>query len=108
MTPILSETFAPPRIATDGRAGFSVTFAQCLELTHHQEPGRALRYKSGHADGRGMGAMRGAEGVVDVDVLAAREFVGEVAIVGLFLGMKAQVFEQDRASPGRARRSCGR
>ena len=47
--------------------------------------------------------MGRAERVVDVDMLAAREFVSEVAIVGLFFGMKAQVFEQDRAGPAQDR-----
>ncbi len=40
--------------------------------------------------------MRGAKGVVDEYLFAARQFVGEVAIVRFFLMMEAQVLEQDR------------
>ena len=40
--------------------------------------------------------MRRAESVVDVDLLAARELMREVAIVGLFFCMEAQILEQDR------------
>ena len=40
--------------------------------------------------------MGGAEGVIDVNLLAAREFVSEVAVVGLFFGMEAQILKQDR------------
>ena len=40
--------------------------------------------------------MRGAEAVVHVNLLVAREFVREVAVVGLFLAMEAQIFEQQR------------
>ena len=50
--------------------------------------------------------MRRAERVVDVDLFAAREFVGEIAIVGLFFRMKAQVLEQERAARLRSLQSC--
>ena len=42
MTSILSDTLAPPRIATNGRSGLLDALAQVLELLLHQEPGRAF------------------------------------------------------------------
>ena len=39
--------------------------------------------------------MRGAKGVVDVNMLAAGQFVGEVGGVGFLFMVKAQVLEQD-------------
>jgi hypothetical protein len=42
--------------------------------------------------------MRRAEGVIDVEVLTARQLVGKIAVVGLFLGMEAQVLQQQRAA----------
>ena len=46
ITPILSETLAPPRIATYGCAGLSSHRAQRLELAHHQEARGALARES--------------------------------------------------------------
>ena len=38
--------------------------------------------------------MGAAEGVVDVDIAEAGKLLREAWVVGLFLGMEAQVFEQ--------------
>src|SRR5215475_11487086 len=42
-----------------------------------------------------MGAMRAAERVVYIRLFPAREFMREIAIVGFFLRMKAQILQQD-------------
>ena len=47
--------------------------------------------------------MGGAERVVDIDSLAACELVREVTVVGLFLLMEAEVFEQDGVAWGKVR-----
>ena len=44
---------------------------------------------------RGVGAVGGAEGVVDVDVGVAGQRLGELRIVLLFLGVEAQVLQED-------------
>ena len=67
MTPILSETLAPPRTTTNGRAGSVEQAAEDVELASHQQPGHG-RQDVGDALGRGVRAMGRAERVVDVDV----------------------------------------
>ena len=39
MTLILSETLAPPRMATNGRSGFSSSARQDLDLALQEQPG---------------------------------------------------------------------
>ena len=53
-----------------------------------------MRDEADHALGGSVGAMRGTERVVDVEVAQRGEFLGERGIVLLFLGMEAEVFEQ--------------
>ena len=43
MTSILSETLAPPRIATNGRVGLLERVPEVLQLLLHQEAARRLR-----------------------------------------------------------------
>ena len=50
--------------------------------------------------------MRRAEGIVDVEIAALREFARECRIVRLFLGMKADVLEEHEAAVGDGVR-CG-
>ena len=64
-----------------------------LELTLHQETG-IRRQKLGDPDGRGMRPVGGPERVVDVDVCIGGERLREFRVVGLLLGMEAQVLEQ--------------
>ena len=45
--------------------------------------------------GGGVGAVRGAECVVDVDVGEGGELPGEAGIVGFFFGVEAEVLEQE-------------
>ena len=92
-TAILSETFAPPEMATNGRFGCSSAAPRKFELLLHQEArdgGQVVR----DALGAGVGAVRGAKGVVDVDIAERGKLLREGGIVRLFLRMEAQVFEQ--------------
>ncbi len=80
--------------------------AQLLQLALEQQAGvggQDLR----DADGGGMRAMRGAEGVVHVEVEAVRELAGEVRIVRRLPGVEARVLQdadplvrQKLAQPG--------
>ena len=47
-----------------------------------------------HALGGGVGAVRGTERVVDVDVAQGGEFFGEGRVVLLLLGVEAEVLQQ--------------
>ena len=108
MSGILSAIFAPPRMASSGRFGLSSTAAKALSSFSMRKPA-ALSGRS-HADHRRVRAVRGAEGVVDVDVAELREagaerrdlrgigrFLGAVLALHLafLLDVEAQVFEQD-------------
>ena len=44
--------------------------------------------------------MRGAERIVDIDIAKRGQFFGELRIVLLFLGVVAQVFEQQHFAGG--------
>ena len=68
ITSILSETLAPPRMATHGRVGIGGGHAQVLQFLLHQQAGGGLRHELDHAHGGGVRAVRGAERVVHVDV----------------------------------------
>ena len=92
MTPILSDTLAPPRIAANGRSGRFEQLREHLELALHQQPGVG-RQELGHADRRGVGPVRRPERVVDVDVGVRGEGRREGRVVGLLLRVEAEVLE---------------
>ena len=94
MTSILSETLAPPRMATQGRARIGGGHAEVLQFLLHQQAGGGLLDELDHALGGSVGAVRGAERVVDVDVAEGGQFLGEGGIVLFFFGVEAQIFEQ--------------
>ncbi len=71
MTLILSETFAPPRTATKGFSGELAAAVRESRSPLQQEARGALLDEGHHAGRRGVGAVRGAEGVVDVDVASS-------------------------------------
>jgi hypothetical protein len=52
----------------------------------------------GDAFGRGVGAMGGREGVVDVEVAEIRQLLGEDRIIGLFRRVEAYVFQKNHAA----------
>ena len=71
--------------------------AEELQFPLHQEAGRGLAAPgaddAGHAAGRGVGAVRGTEGVVHIHVGQAGEAGGEHRIVGLLLGLESHVLK---------------
>ena len=68
--------------------------AQGADLALHEQA-RVGRQELRHPDRRGMRAVGCAEGVVDVHVRIARQGLRELGIVGLLLGVEAQVLEHD-------------
>ena len=102
MTWILSETFAPPRMTTNGRAGLLQFVAEELQFAFHQQAGGALAaalgHDAGHAFGRGMGAMGRAERVVDIDVRHLGQLLGKSRVVGFFLVVIADVLQQQHVA----------
>ena len=73
-------------------------------LTHvgkflvHEQAGSGLRDEVGDAFGGGVGAVRGAERIVHIDLAEHREFLGELGVVLLFFGVVAKIFEQQDLS----------
>ena len=100
MTSILSDTLAPPSTATNGRSGSPSACAEIAQLLLHQQPGAGLRHQPDDRLDRGVRAMRGAERVVHVDVGERGQPLREAGVVLLFLGVEAQVLEQDDAAGG--------
>ena len=70
--------------------------AQEVQFFFHQQAGGRLCNEVGDALGGGVGAVRAAEGVVDVEVAQFGELLGEGGIVGLLFRMEAQVLQQQR------------
>ena len=68
MTSILSDTLAPPRIATNGRSGDSSAWPRYLQLLLHQQAGRRPRHVMGDRLDRRVRAVRRAERVVHVEL----------------------------------------
>ena len=91
---ILVETLAPPMIAITGRVGGVQRLGQRLELGLHGAAGIG-RQLVAEALGRGMGAVRGREGVVDPDVAELGQFGDEGGIVLFFLLVEAGVLEAE-------------
>ena len=75
---ILVETLAPPTTAISGRSGLPSAFCRWSSSASIERPA-ATGSRCGNAFGRGMGAVRGGEGVVDEDVAQRGELLGEVA-----------------------------
>ncbi len=90
----LVETFEPPTIATSGRAGSRERLAERLELRGHQRPRAGDRRVFRDAVRRRLGAMRGAERVVDVDIAELRHLARERVVVRLLALVEAAVLEQ--------------
>ena len=93
MTPSLSLTLAPPRMATNGRAGLSSRPPRTSTSLARRRPaalGQALR----GADDRRVGPVGRPEGVVHVQVEALDQLVDEGGVVGLLARVEAEVLEQ--------------
>ena len=68
--------------------------AEVAQLLFHQVAGRRRAQQPGHALGGGVGAVGGAEGVVDIEVGQAGQLPAEIGIVGFFSGMEPQILQQ--------------
>ena len=80
-----------------------------VQFLPHQEPGRAFGQKTGNPLGGRVGAVGGAEGVVDVDVAQGGQPACEVRIVPGLSGVEPDVFQhQAFAVLQRFRRSLRR
>ena len=104
-TPILSVTFAPPTIATSGRAGSSRIARSVVTSRSSSRPaadGQQVRDRLG----RRMCAVRGAERVVDVDVGQRGVAAGEADVVGGLPRVEAHVLEHHDVAVGNASRSA--
>ena len=75
-------------------------FAQGFKLGRQQRAGAGLWGESRHAVGGGLGAVRRAEGVHDVDIAQGRVLLREVFVVFLFALVEANVLEQDNFAIG--------
>ena len=68
MTSILSDTFAPPRIATNGRSGDFERVAEIAQLLLHQQAGGRARQVMRDPLDRRVRPVRRAERVVHVEI----------------------------------------
>ncbi len=95
MTVILSETFAPPRMAQYGCSGDSSARERNSISFCDQEAGGGLAHRLRDGDHGGVGPVAGAEGVVDVEVAERGDLRGEGGVALLLLGVEAEVLEED-------------
>ena len=89
--------------AEDGDAGarrIGGGHAEILQFLLHEQSGGGLLDELDHALGGSVGAVGGAEGVVDVDVAEGGEFLGEGGIVLFLLGVEAQILEEEDFAGG--------
>ena len=90
----LPEILAPPTTATNGRSGLSRTFVSAAISRAISGPA-ARSGKCAATPGRGgVGAVGGAERVVDVDVGERRQLRAERRVVLLLAGLEPQVLQQ--------------
>ena len=99
----LVDTFEPATIATSGPRRFGERLAQRVELGGEQRAGAGDRCEARNAVRRRLGAVRGAEGVVRVDVAELRHLLRELVAVLLLALVHAAVLEQHHL-PGLQRR----
>jgi hypothetical protein len=89
----LGRDLGPADDAQDRPARLAEGGVQRLQFGPHGLAGMA-RQKMGESLGGGVGPVRGGKGVVDVQIAVASQGAGELRIVGLFAGVKAQIFQQ--------------
>ena len=97
MTSILSETFAPPRIATNGRSGASSAWPRYLSSSSIKKPGGSSPDQVRDALGRRVRPMARPERVVDIEVRVLGQLTGERGVVLLLLRMEPHVLEEHQA-----------
>ena len=100
---ILPSILAPPSRAANGRSGSPSRRPRASTSRASSRPAALALQPLGHPHHRGVGAVGGAEGVVDVDLGQGRELVGEGRIVLLLAGVEAEVLEQRDARRGPSR-----
>ena len=66
--------------------------AERRQLLLHEQPGDGGQVR-GHAHGRGVRAVRGAEGVIHVEIAQGGQSAGEGRVIGFLLGVEAQVLQ---------------
>ena len=81
--------------------------AEDLDLLGQEAAGGG-RERLRRADDAGVGAVGGAEGIVDVEVVALDELGDEGGVVALLARVEAQVLEQLDAAERARRAACGR
>ena len=79
-TPSLSSTFAPPETRTNGQLDLAEQRAEVAQLLLEQQAGVGRKQMRDRL-GRRVRTMRGAEGVVHVQVAAVRELAAGVLVV---------------------------
>src|SRR5450759_3784863 len=80
----------------EGALGVLQGAAQILQLFFHEQTGGGFLHELRDANRGSMGTMGGAEGVVDVEIGELGELLRKMFVVGFFLGVEAEVFEQQR------------
>ena len=98
ITPILSLTLAPPSTATSGRDGFSSSPVSASTSRSSSSPAARLGDQPRHPLGRGVGAVRGPEGVVDVHVGQRGQLRGQLGVVLGLPRLEADVLEQQHVA----------
>ena len=103
ITLILSETFEPPKMATNGRFGsssmpVSVPTSRCIRKPAYAGSSSATPAVEACA------RVRGAERVVDVDIAKGSELPAERGVVLLLALVEAQVLEHEHLAVGECRR----
>ncbi len=78
----------------EGTLGALEDAPEGLELARHEKTRRCGMQDAGDPLRGGVSAMGGGEGVIHIDVGQGGEPAREAGIVGLLLGVKAQVLEQ--------------
>ena len=106
MTSILSDTFAPPRIATNGRSGDSSAWPRYCSSFSISSPAAGRSTWCVIALDRGVRAVRRAERVVHVAIGERRQRLRERRVVLLLFGMEAQVLEQHDTACARCATCC--
>ena len=92
----LVETLLPATMATSGRAGRASARVMRVDLGGEQRPGAGDLREFGDAVGRRLGAMRGAEGVVDEHVAQRCHLPRQRRVVLLLALVEAAVLEHDQ------------
>ena len=98
----LVEIFAPPTTAARGRAGASSALVRASNSAWHQTARRCGKQPRDRL-GRCVSTVGGRKGVVHINIAEIRQALGKAGIVLLFLGMEAEVFQQQDLTVAKGR-----